>query len=472
MLKALEDVIKRIYTWKTVYPFSVRCTNIRQVPEYDTQDADAYSIEVERVNEDGSTLVFTDVLYLPRIVRGSVKVKGRAKQGIYTALCNYKIRIGRDFFSWGSGFSGTQYISVNWQSQDKVVLKDQYRSDTGQRTICEFHFSNLIKYFNLWDDSLVVYFPPEDLRKAEAEKNNEFQNEIPEFIKECIVPYDSLLKLRLLGKNPNLGEKITAEEVKAFISIMERSTDLADTPTPIDYKYLDTYEALSEELGRGYNAATNYFVNGTPGYTIRWETSNKFHSNGKFYVTSLQRSISNFFSNKEGMMFSNVQETTDTNALSVAEQNSKIYFEKWASSKQGATYEKQRLNPQFFVGIVDPIFTADSKDINIKNELGRDAIIKDGQVYVRLLDKKFKEVIVPAYEYLMSATLSVDNIDYANKKIFPIDGTYSIYQYGEYTTTTDPAKIDYLRKEDGILTDSVAMIPFASRTQSMRSINC
>ena len=309
------------------------------------------------------------------------------------------------------------------------------------------------------------------MKKAEARKSEEFQNEIPLFVQECIIPYEALLKLRILGKNPNLGERVTTEEVKTFISIMERSMDLADTPTPIDYKYLDTYEALAEELGRGYSARTNYFVNGTPGYTIRWETSNKFHSNGKFYATTLQRSIANFFSNKEGMMFSNTQETTDTNALSVAEQTSKIYFEKWASSKQGATYEKQRLNPQFFVGIVDPIFTADSKDINIKNELGRDAVIRDGQMFVKLLDKKFKEVEVPVYEYLMSATLSVDNIDYVNKKIFPIDGTYSIYQYGEYTSTTDPSKIDYLRKEDGILTDSVAMIPFVNKTQSMRSID-
>ena len=469
MLAALDQAIRKIYDYKTVYPFSIKCKDVRRAEEYDTDTYEAYSVEVQQINDDGSSAIFTDLLQLPKIVRGSVKVKGRPKQGIYTALGNYKIRIGNEFFAWGSGFSGTQVCDFNWGRSNHIILKDKF-DGVCNPIICKIAFSNLIKYFGLWDDSLGVYFNKDVLKEADSHYTEESATSIPLYIEKCEIPYDSLLKLRLLTKNPDLTEKVGIEEVKAFIYLMERSMDFADMPTPLDYRFLDTYEALAEELGRGFASTRNWFVNGTPGNKIRKETSHNMNKNGKFYITPLQREINNFFSNKEGAMFSNIQETTDTNALSVAEQNSKIYFEKWESSNKGATYVKQRLNPTYFVGIIDPVFTADSKDINIKNELGRDAKIRDGQVYVRLLDKKFKEVEVPAYEYLMSATLSVDNIDYINKRIFPINGEYSVYQYGEYTTITDPSKIDFLRKEDGILTDSIAMIPFANKTQSINKI--
>ena len=470
MLIGLENVIRRIYTYRTVYPFSLKCNNIRRSEEYDNDTNDAYSIEVQQINDDGSSPIYTEIFYLPRIVRGSVKVKGRAKQGIYTALGNFKIRIGRQFFSWGNGYSGTQVIDVNWEKVDRVKLKDVYKEGLGQQIIVEFSFSNLIKYFNLWTDDLVVYFDPETLKKSEAKKSQEFAEEIPKFLNECVIPYESLLKLRLLSKDPSLQEKVGINEVKAFIELMKKGNELADMPTPLDYKFLDTYEALAEELGRGWDSRRNYYYKGTPGSNIRYETSHNFQKNGKLYLTPLQREINNFFSNKEGAMFSNVQEVTDTNALSVAEQNSKIYFEEWSNSKNGSTYEKQRLNPAYFVGVIDAIFTADSKDINIKNELTRDAVIRDGQMFIKLYNKKFEEVEVSMYDYLMSATLSPDNIDYENKKIFPVDGKYSIYKFGEYTFTTDVGEITYLRKRDGIMTDSVAMIPFVNKTQIMRSM--
>ena len=464
MIKALEDAIVKAYTFKTVYPWRMECRGITADPFSDTESAEAYNIEVAKIEEDGSSSTYSAMFFLPRLVRGSVKVKGRPKQSIYTALGNYKVRCGREYFAWGNGYSGTQMLDVAWGREDHVNLMGPYDMTIGGNPlIVSCHFSNLIKYFGLWEDRFAVYFQGEETEVAKQVEGTEFAENIPKFISECQIPDDAMLKLRFLGKNRNLEQKIDAEMVKVFIYMMENGTVLVNIPTPMDYRFLDTYEALASELQRNGGKET-------PRRQIMSETSYKLQNQGTFSTRTLQRIIDNFFSHKEGMMFSNVQETTDTNALSVAEQNAKIYFESFKPGTGGGYY-KQRLDPTYFVGLIDPVFTADSAEVNIKNEISKDAVIRDGEMFIKVYDKHFKEVEVSAYDYLMSATLACDNVDYLNKKIFPINGKYTVYQFGEYKEITDPALIDYIRKEDGTLTETTAMIPFVNKTLSMRSIN-
>ena len=232
----------------------------------------------------------------------------------------------------------------------------------------------------------------------------------------------------------------------------------------MDYRFLDTYEALTEDLKTKYATAENRTNE------IRMAVSQNLQHNDSFSTRVLQNKINDFFKTTSDSEYSNIQEFTDSNALSVAELNSKIYFEKWESKNGKNTYEKQRLNPRFFVGMIDPVFTADSNQVNIKNELSIDCEIHDEKMYITVFDKSFNEVTLEAYDYLMSGVLSSDNIDYVNKKYFPINGKYSIYKYGEYSEVSNPEEFTYLRQEDSILTDSLSMIPFINKTQSMRSM--
>ncbi len=475
MAELLDAAVKNIYTTSTVYPWSMRCVDVKRVPEFDTIDDEAYQVEVEIVPNDGRPYeTQTDLFMLPKIIRGSVKVKGKVKQGFYTALGNPVIRIGTSFFQWGHAYSGTQVADVKWRNEDHFRLTSPYDAVNKMKGVVMYEISliNLIKYFGLWTPALVVYFNEELLEKAEEKEEKEFEL-IPEIIDYCEIPESALRKLRFLAKNPNLPNKLTKEVIEAFLYIMKHASVLAEQPTPMDYRFLDTYEALAEELKRAQIIRQ-----------IRFGTTFKIQKNGRFSCKDLQKVIGNFMSNKRdpdskrdanagagSMEFSNIQSSTDTNALSVAEQNSKIYFESWAKGEHGGgSYAKQRVNPTFFVGFIDPVFTADGAMVNIKNELSKDAVIKDGEAYIKLYDMNFKEVTVPIYDYLMSKTLSGDNVDYYNKKVFPVKGQYSVYEFGEYTKTDDLSSIKYIRKPDGLLTTSMAVIPFINKTQSMRAM--
>ena len=81
MAELLDAAVKNIYTTSTVYPWSMRCVDVKRVPEFDTIDDEAYQVEVEIVPNDGRPYeTQTDLFMLPKIIRGSVKVKGKVKR--------------------------------------------------------------------------------------------------------------------------------------------------------------------------------------------------------------------------------------------------------------------------------------------------------------------------------------------------------------------------------------------------------
>lgn len=464
MPKSLEEVVKKIFTFKPSYPWSMECTDVSHAIDLDTEDSICYRVTVTVTEDSGAKENYDNIFFVPKLVRGSLELGGRKKQSIYTALGDMQIRIYSRVFGWGTAYSGTQKFDFSCR-ENKIQLQepfDKVNREFGQ--VHECAVSNFLKYWEKWHPEYAYWFHKDDLFRADQA----YQADIPaiEYInKNLVIAEGPLQKLRFIAKNPELPNKLTPAVVDAFINIIENDEVLSSRPTPMDYKFLDTYEALATSLEENY---------AKPGYNdIRSHVIFNMSKNGTFRISRLQTKIDDFFAGakneqEEKDEYSNIQEFTDTNALSVAELNSKIYFETYSYEAKG--HVKQRLNPQYFVGIIDPVFTADSNQVNIKNELSIDASIREGKIYVKVLDKKFNEVELNCYDYLMAGTLSGDNIDYVNKKYFPVNGRYSIYKYGEYTEVVDEDEFMYLRKEDSVLTDSTSMIPFINRTQSMRSM--
>ena len=458
----LEEVVRKIFTFKSVYDWRMDCTNVSHAAELDTNDSLCYRINVVVTWDSGTKENFDSTFFIPKLTRGSLELRGRKKQSVYTALGNAKIRIFSRILSWGNPYSSYQKFEVDCR-HNKTLLVMPFNRETytfGEEISC--YASNFFKYWNKWEPEFAFWFDKKDLE--EADKNYEMDKANIERINNTLViDEEPLRKLRFLAKNPNLPNKLTPEVIDSFIYIIENDELLADRPTPMDYRFLDTYEALATSLDENYT--------GNRSNDIRSHVMFNMSKNGTFRTSRLQAKIDDFFKGKKGDEgepdeYSNIQDFTDSNALSVAELNDKIYFEEY--SKTG--YKKQRLNPQYFVGMIDPVFTADSNQVNIKNELSIAASIRDGKLYVKVLDLKFNEVELESYDYLMSGVLSPDNIDYVKKTYFPVNGKYSVYKYGEYIETSDANEFKYLRKEDSILTDSTAMIPFINRTQSMRSM--
>lgn len=456
----LEEVVRKIFTFKSVYDWRIDCTNVSHAAELDTDDSLCYRINVVVTWGSGAKENFDSTFYIPKLTRGSLELRGRKKQSIYTALGNMKIRIYSRILSWGNPYSPYQKFEIDCRTNTvKLVMPfDKTTYTFGEEYNC--YASNFFKYWNKWKPEYAFWFNKEDLDKADKEYELDVQH--VEFInKTLIIDDEPLKKLRFLAKNPNLPNHLTPEVIDAFIYIIQNDEVIRDRPTPMDYRFLDTYEALATSLDENYT--------GVKSNDIRSHVMFNMNKNGTFRTSRLQAKIDDFFKGKKGEErdeYSNIQDFTDSNALSVAELNDKIYFEVYSDG----TYKKQRLNPQYFVGMIDPVFTADSNQVNIKNELSIDASIRDGKMYVKVYDLNFKEVELESYDYLMSGILSPDNIDYVKKEYFPVNGKYSVYRYGEYIETSNPSDFQYLRKEDSILTDSTAMIPFINRTQSMRSM--
>lgn len=459
MPAGLEQTVKKIFTFDTTYGWKLECNDVSPDPEFNSDTELAYKVEVTKVSEDKSRKTYSAIFRIPKLERGLLQSDGKRRQSIYTAYCNSVIRIGNRYFAWGNGYADYQSLDVSTKD-NHVRMTEVYNQEAhqfGESTQC--YLSNFLKYWNKWDENKVYLFSKQSLAEADSKYNEDVKN-IEKINNTLVIPEEVLKKLRFLSKRPNLKNKIDSGVVDAFINIIENDTLYAGSPTPMDYRFLDTYESLNEMFKRDYATAP------TRSNKIRSAVIWNMQKNDSFTLTAMQNVIADFFKPSSDSEFSNIQDPTDSNALTIAELNAKIYFKKWHDN----SYEQQRLNPRFFVGMIDPVFTADSNLVNIKNELAIDCTIRDGKMYVTVLDKNFNKVTLEAYDYLMSGVLSSDNIDYVHKKYFPINGKYSIYKYGEYSEVTSPEEFTYLRQEDSILTDSLSMIPFVNKTQSMRSM--
>lgn len=454
----LLEEIRKIFTFQTVYQGTrFECKGVRIMDTNPEDIEDVYVIDVEIFDEEKHTSeVFSGSVRIPKITRGSVSIKGKTKQGIYIALGNLQIRIFGGIVAWGHAYSSDQAFDLSLRN-NTFVLKAPYNPETKtMEIIAEGTASNFLKYFNAWDESFIPRIPWDSYKDSLGLMDSEIE-QFKKIEEVAIIPEGALKKLKFLSKNPYLTNRFNEDSVNAIAHILKNDTIYASQPTPMDYTFLDTYEALATSISRFDKILK-----------IRRDVSFKYRQQGGFYTSSLQNVINDFFKGTDSE-YNNIQEFTDSNALSVEAQNSKVYFKKY--NKEAKGFVKERLNPTFFVGIIDPVFTADGNNVNIKNEMSKNAKIIGGKVYVELYDKKFREVTVEAYDYLMSKTLSSDNVDYITKTTKPINGKYTVYQYGEYESVTDISDIKYIRKQDSILTASTAMIPFINKTQAMRGID-
>lgn len=276
--------------------------------------------------------------------------------------------------------------------------------------------------------------------------NLERWNALPEFTKEWVIeeiknyiiyPRTSL-KIKYLLKRES-SKKLDLKFINDLEEIYEKKLDII---TPIDIDFID----FDGEL-------LKYLKNNSYNITIR--IIDKLQSTKNIYSNILQTYIKKYLNGLEGSV-RNLQESQDTNPLSVVLQGRKIYFLK--ENFESAS-DKESINIDNFYGIIDASHTAEKQPL-INNKLTNAISFKDSQMYIKVYDPLFKEKEITIDEYIQKPILTYDMIDYRRKKvILQKDNLYNVYYLGEYTKKP-LEEIPYYRHEDSIVSPSSARIPF------------
>lgn len=407
------------------------------------------------------TLKFTnEVTSKYNIAKATLEIPSSDKDGktpIHVAKANRAVKV----FSGGNIIIGNRFrdeYSIDYTKYENIIRI--YENNT---LIYPMMVLNGSKYVEAYPSmGLFSYFP--------GLKSEQFDDVFVPLSPEGKVVLDSLVPkfhiteearqaLSIYTKHVITDTGFTPDLIQSILYLIDHKNDLADRMLPMDFE-VGTYENL---IRSKILSSSN---------SIKWSVLNSYLRTGNPSLYSITKVINTITrtDNDDGMNI--VQDDTDTNALSLVSLRDKTVFKQrvnTGSSENRWKFESIKIDPKYFVGIIDPSFTADSAQINIKNQLARSAVISDDKFKVRVMTKDFKPVILDSFKYLSSVILSSDNIDYVNKKLVPDKmGEYNVYQWGEDFYVDSPDMIDYIRFEDSIISQSTAIMPFVNKTQAMR----
>lgn len=289
----------------------------------------------------------------------------------------------------------------------------------------------------------------------------EYRIDVNNIIGECVFDKELIDSMSIFTKRKLTTNTLSAEFLQAILVMIDNKDTLNEVPLPSDFKVGTTGNIIESYIRAARYKIQNRIMKTF--YKVKVGTANTIS------MSELRSALFKITRDnpEEGDGINPYQQDTNTNALSLVSQSSKTYFKSY--NRETQKYVSKTLDPKYFVGIIDPAFTADSNLVNIKNQLARSAVIEDDGFKVKLMTKDFKPVIVDSVTYLMSATLSSDNVDYINKKLIPNQyGEYSVYQFGEYKYVTSLDEVDYIRYQDSIISESTALLPFVNKTVPMR----
>ena len=433
------DTIKQVLTtFSNNYNLNIECKDaVRQ--------GDKVKVEVEFTDYNQGGLKTTQIgqLDLPELNFEKKTFTTMATTKRVVKVYNHLIVAGR---------KGSDSVSMEFNFHDRSIRISQNR-------VVVFPISQASPTAPDRSLSLLSYYP--DL------KSEYFHDTFPEVLDEETREYlDKLLKdlviddiimkcLSLYARRKLTGNKLSAEVLQAILDIYDNRAELINVILPLDCEVGTSEKLLAMQIAK-FESKRDIIRSVTRGYAAGNELN----------LSGLQRVINKITKTTDDGL-NPVQEDSNSNALAILSLRDKTTFknENFALKK----YESLRLDPKYFVGIIDPSFTADSQIVNIKNLLARSASVTDGEFKVKVMTKDFKPRILDAYTYLTSAILSSDNIDYHKKEFRPDSrGEYSIYQWGDYDYVDSLDKVDYIRYEDSIVSQATAIMPFVNKTQPMR----
>lgn len=445
MLDAIKEVLT---TFNANYNLDIKCEDVTRI-----ENRIDIKLDITDYQQNGQKYHFEESVMIPDLT-----VDGMTY--ITIAQAKRVVKVFNSSLIIGAKFRNTYSIEFDYYDDGFLIRRGEDKiyppevdvvTKTGKtQKVPRFDPLSIFSYYpGLTSSFYNNDFPP---------LTPESQSVITNVISEVTLDDDIMKSLSVFAHKKLSSNKLTPEVLQVLLDICDNKEDYIDITLPMDY-----------EVGTAENLIRNNIRNSK--YKIQRKLLSSFSRQprgSRVSLYELQSAINKITRVTEDGI-NPLQEDTDTNALATLSQGSKAYFK--AKDVDTGKYESMRLKPKYFVGIVDPSFTADSNLVNKKNQLARSAVVSNGEFKVKVMTKDFKPRILDSYTYLSSAILSQDNVDYVNKKLIPdSNGEYSIYQWGEYSYVSSIDNVDYIRYQDSVISESTALLPFANKTSPMRTM--
>ena len=290
--------------------------------------------------------------------------------------------------------------------------------------------------------------------KSKIEYYNEYNKkrfeELPELtekwvldeIKKIPINEKVFCKMKVVLKKENINPSLNAEFINNLLEIYKKKLDPI---TPLDIKHIDFDKELLNYLIR--NKQT--IIAGIHAHIEK----------GELYENTITAFIKKHLTGQKNTI-QNMQQAQNTTPLTELIQGSKVYF---IDSHDTSMGEKIPVNMDNMMGIIDPVHTHEAK-ANVDNKFTNAISFTDGEMFIKVFDKNFVELTIPITEYMTSAVMTYEHIDYRIKKIIKTnDDVYNCYLFGEYTLR-HIKEIKYLRHQDSLVSKSTQLIPFINKT--------
>lgn len=265
-------------------------------------------------------------------------------------------------------------------------------------------------------------------------------------------PFNELTLLRLsMVTNKDYS---VLRDGEIFLDIINNKDALSKI-TMIDLEFMDAYDGLRLAFWRKR-------------FNKRREIKYKLNRYGECKATDVQNIIDCYFRNKNKDQDEATQHTINTNPLTNYSQSKKIYI--YRPQNGGRVVQRLAYNQGLF-GVICPLKSIESQQINVKNELAINTEFVEGDLQLRLIDfNTMEEKLVTRVDYLKSYTLCSENFDYQNKSILATNGKISVCHMGKILLMDPTFKPEYIHIFNGEFAPAVSQIPMVNSTDSVRAM--
>jgi hypothetical protein len=460
----LLKTLKELYTWESPVGISYTLLDVVQLTD-NISGENTYRFDFKAVdhnNKDKTEELSGEIdLWSPvgRQIEGKqiINIANQNKR----VTCRYTTLVIGSMFDYYNKLSNSWILILALDTKKGIhncyfyapMTKD---STSHNRETYTIDIVSIFKYFNITDVN--------DIGLSSDPIKEEDKAIIDNLKTKFSLDEKTVNVIKYINRTSKVDEKLTASLVSNIAQIWNKRKEIDDERlyNPLDFDYMDYYDVLTDYLlyrntDRGSQIKSE----------LRSDLSNHYKKDGKISLVKLQARMGDLIKGSKSPL-NDTNEVMAVNPAAINSQENKILFKR-KSTTSGFT--DIRLWTDKFVGLVDPVFTSDNSNVASKNLLCKDADFNDGDITITLLTPNFSTVKVPLEKYCLSGVLSSDNIDYTNKKIVPdSNGEYTIYKYGHYIHTKDKDEIDYLRRQDGVLCDNTANMPFINKSFEMRGM--
>lgn len=303
---------------------------------------------------------------------------------------------------------------------------------------------------------------------------NMVEPQIAENLRDLRLQPKVLDKLSLVLDIDGLSTEITDEytwKILKDIANGEYPYENVNETTPYDVEMFDLKRGLLYHLS---SLMTKNPKDNPTGKTMKDYVYAQFNSTGKTHSSPLRNAITNYFKTN-GAILNMLQFVSDTNPLSYYSHSKKLYFvdPNDLTDPNDEDHGKVRVNSAYLDGFLDPVRSQENaSNVNFYQELSLGCKIDENYgIQVKVYDKNFNEVYLPIKDYLNSAVLSYDCINYKTKQ--PKKNANGVYKYckrARYHVTQNLKDIDYYRHEASLLSASTALMPMLNRNDVTRDL--